>query len=737
MGIDKKTLYKDLSKPVAKRVEDLLRRMTIEEKLGQLSQRFSGNKEDTDEYIPLVEKGLIGSFIWGKTDPAARNRLQRAAIESSRLGIPIIFGMDIIHGARTIFPITLGMSCSFEPELLGRAQAVAAREARAEGLEWVFAPMCDLARDPRWGRVAETCGEDPHLSALCNAAQVKGFQGADASASDRVAACLKHYVGYSAVAGGRDYNETEVTEWSLRNSHLPSFQAGIKAGAMTVMSSFNAIGGIPACANHHTLTEILRGEWGFDGFVVSDWNAVEETINWGYAKDPADAARLALAAGNDMEMITSAYIDTLAAQVKSGTFPLAVVDEAVRRVLRVKFQLGLFDQPYVDEAAYEASILRPEALALARECAVKSTVLLKNDGALPLSGKLKRVALIGPFGDDQGEMLGCWFGHGRPADAVTLATGLRERLAGKVELLVVKGCDVSVAPRTKTLQDGSVVPDPDAPPVNADLKIDDAVNAANASDVVVMAVGEPRGWTGESRNRAFLGLSGNQQTLFDAVAATGKPIVTVVFSGRPLALPKVFENSAAALYAWQPGVQGGPAIAELLTGAAAPSARLSMSLLREVSQAPMYYNHPRTGRPNTANHYLDLELQGPQFWFGFGLTYTTFEYGPVKIVKAAGGKPAQAVATITNTGARDGVEVAQLYIRQLGCNEGARPGQELRGFKRLHLKPGQSAKVGFPLTEETLGYVTRSGKRQTDPGDYQVWIAPSALTGTPAAYKYS
>jgi len=727
-------IYQDPAMPVENRVEDLLGRMTIAEKLGQLSQLFSGHKENPEDYIPQIAGGRVSSFIWGKADPALRNRLQRAAVESSRLGIPVIFGMDIIHGSRTTFPIAPAMAGAFEPELLERAQAVAAREARAEGLEWVFAPMCDLARDARWGRVAETCGEDPYLSCLCNAAQVKGFQGADASAPDRVAACLKHYVGYSAVAGGRDYNEVELTEWTLRNSHLPSFRAAVRAGALTVMSSFNAIGGVPAVANHHTLTEILRGDLGFEGFVVSDWNAVMEAVNWGYAKDAADAARLALAAGNDMEMLTSAYIDTLAAQVESGSFPLAVVEEAVRRVLRVKFQVGLFERPYVDEAAFDAAILRPDALALARECVAKSTVLVQNDGVLPLPKTGKKVALIGPFADDQREMVGCWSGRGQAADVVTLAATLRQRLSG---LTVVKGCDTSLSAPTKTLQDGSVVPDPDAAPLDNSLDLEGAVRAAQSADVVVMAVGEPCGWTGESRNRAFLSLSGNQQALFDAVAATGKPIVTVVFCGRPLSSSSVFEKSAAVLYAWQPGVQAGPGLADLLLGDASPSARLSMSIPREVSQSPLYYNYPLTGRPNTSCYYLDLPAQGAKFWFGHGLTYSTFEYGPVTIIPAAGGKPAEAVATVTNTGERDAVETAQLYIRQLCCHEGGRPSQELRGFRRLALKPGESAEARFPLTGETLGYFTRSGQWQADPGDYHLWISPAAHVGEPVKYLHA
>ena len=732
----RKDRYEDPAQPLAKRVENLLSQMTQEEKIGQLNQLvLGGRRQDDAKLFPLMRRGEISSYIWTTMAPALRNQFQRIAVQDSRLGIPIIFGMDMIHGATTLFPIALGLSCSFDPELLERAQTVSARESRAEGVDWVFAPMCDLARDPRWGRVAETCGEDPYLSALCNAAQVRGFQGTNPAAPDRVAACLKHYVGYSAVTGGRDYNDSEITEWTLRNVHLPSFQAGIQAGAQTVMSSFNAIGGIPAVANRHTLTEILRDEWKFSGYVVSDWESVKEMIKWGYAKDKADAARLALNAGNDMDMKAEAYVPNLAAEIKAGRVTPATLDEAVRRVLRVKFQAGLFDRPYVDEAGYKPAQKRPEALALARECVTKSAVLLKNTGVLPLAKEIRKVALIGPVGDDHVEILGCWTGRSSWCEP-TLASALKAALPKEAALTVVKGCSMNTAPATKTLQDGRAVPDENAPPVDAELRIEDAVRAARDADVVIMAVGEPRGWTGENASRAFLTLSGNQQALFDAVAAVGKPVVTIVFSGRPLALPAVWEKSAAVLYAWQPGVEAGNGLADLLVGNVAPSARLSMSVPRDVAQVPAYYNRYHTGRPG-AGQYRDAAFRDAKFWFGYGLTYTTFEYGPVRLAPAAGGKPAAAVVTISNTGAREGVEVAQLYIRQMVCHEGARPEQELRGFKRLTLKPGEKADVSFPLTGDVLGFTTRDGKWQVDEGEYQVWIAPHAQDGTPVSYMHA
>jgi len=508
----------------------------------------------------------------------------------------------------------------------------------------------------------------------------------------------------------------------------------VKAGALTLMSSFNAIGGIPAVANHHTLTEVLRDEWKFGGYVVSDWESVKEMIKWGYAKDKADAARLALNAGNDMDMKAEAYAPNLAAEIKAGRVTQATVDEAVRRVLRVKFQVGLFEHPYVDELGYKAAQMKPEDLALARECVAKSTVLLKNTGVLPLSKATRKVALIGPVGDDHREILGCWTGR-CSWSTPTLASALKAALPNDVTLTVVKGCSLNTVPTTKTLQDGRVVPDESAPPTDADLKIADAVLAAKEADVVIMAVGEPRGWTGENASRAFLTLTGNQQALFDAVAATGKPVVTIVFSGRPLALPEVWDKSAAVLYAWQPGSEAGNGLADLLLGKVAPSARLSMSVPRDVAQVPIFYNHYNTGRPRSGQ-YRDMASMDAKFWFGYGLTYTTFDYSPVRLTPAAKGKPAEAVVTITNIGKREGDEVPQMYIRQLVCHEGARPKQELRGFKHVKLQPGEKADVSFPLTGEVLGYIDRQGKPRADAGDYEIWIAPSSQTGTSVKFEF-
>ncbi|WPJ96078.1 glycoside hydrolase family 3 N-terminal domain-containing protein [Coraliomargarita algicola] len=732
-----KSLYKTPEAPIKARVDDLLQQMTLREKLGQLTQIFSGRKlaeRDPESDAEAIRKGEVGAYIWAQFNAPLRNRIQRFAVEDSRLGIPLIFGMDIIHGNRTTFPIPLGLSCAFEPELFEKAQTIAARESAAEGIDWAFTPMCDLSRDIRWGRVAETCGEDPYLNSLCTAAQVRGLQGQDPSKRDRIAACLKHFVGYGASMGGRDYNETEITEWTLRNGHLPSFKAGVDADALTIMSSFNAIGGIPAAANHHTLTEILRDEWGFKGFVVSDWNAVCEMINWGYASDRADASSLALAAGNDMDMLTNSYLDTLEQEVEAGRFSVAPINLAVRRVLSIKFELGLFDRPYVDEKNWNPDQLSQDGIEIAKETAIKSVVLLKNEGSLPLSPTVKKVGLVGPFGDDPLEMLGCWSERGRPSDVITLAEGLKHALAEGTTLSICHGCALNTLPRTKTLQDGQIVPDEDAPRDDSDLNIDEAVALAKSVDVVVMALGEPRGWTGEQASRSNLGLTGNQQKLFDAVAATGTPIVTVLFSGRPLIVNEVLDESDAVLCAWQPGIRGGEAIAELLTGQASPSGRLTISVPHSVGQVPIYYNRPKTGRPNARN-YRDLETVNPRFHFGYGLTYTSFNYSEVSLEKDATGMT-QASATITNTGKQAGTETVQMYVRQLACHSGARPEQELRGFQRVHLQAGESATISFKLDDQALGFTNLQGDWQVDTGNYHIWIAPHAHCGEPITYSH-
>jgi beta-glucosidase len=521
---------------------------------------------------------------------------------------------------------------------------------------------------------------------------------------------LKHFVGYGASVGGRDYNHTEIPEFIMRNTHLPSFDAGVKAGVLTLMSSFNALDGIPAVANRQTLTDILRGEWGFTGFVVSDWRAVEETIAWGYAADDNAAARLSLSAGTDMEMLSNAY-PTLKDEIAKGRIRVAVIDEAVRRVLRVKFELGLFDLESIHADAYNSAVLRPESVALARTAVAKSAVLLKNDGVLPLSKEVRKVALIGPFAADAREMIGCWPGLGHEQDVVTLAQALGARLGSRCEVL--KGCSV--------LEKGESAS-------AAAAGIEQAVNAARQADVVILTLGEPYTWTGENTSRATLGITGRQQALFDAVAAVGKPIVALIFCGRPLVLTPLIGKASAVMVAWQPGVQAGNGLADVLFGDIAPSGRLTASWPADVGQVPVYYNRYHTGRPaRQTTDYRDMS-RDPLYWFGYGLSYTTFKYGPARIQGSA------VSATVKNTGSHAGEEVVQLYIRQEACPEGARPEQELRGFRRVSLEPGQEMEVQFPLTDEVLGYYGRNGKWRADVGSYQVWIAPHAHSGEPARY---
>ena len=657
-----KDAYEDASSPVAKRVDDLLDRMTLEEKIGQLWQAEMA--ADSDQKLAgQIKRGEISSFLDGSElieTPVMRNTLQHLAVEQSRLGIPLIFGTDVIHGFRTLFPIPLAQACAWEPELFERTSSLAAREAASAGVDWTFAPMVDLARDPRWGRIAEGFGEDPWLGALDAAACVRGFQGTNVAATDRVVACLKHYAGYGAAEGGRDYNTTEISEYTLRNFYLPQFKAGVDAGAWTLMSAFNELSGMPASGNRHTLTDILRGEWKFPGFVISDWTSVGELIPHGVAADEAQAARLALTAGVDMEMVSRTYLDTVARQVKAGKISKAVLDEAVRRVLTVKFIKGLFDRPFAGEPADIAAFLRSDALMLAREAAAKSCVLLKNEnGALPLPRAVKKMALIGPLADDPEEMLGCWVSRGHTNEAVSLAAGIRSRLGSDAQLIVIPGCRLTETENIRKHLDGTTVAAADVDKTGEE-GLSQAVAAASAADVVILALGEPAGWSGENSSRSELGLPGRQQELFDAVAATGKPVIVVLCNGRPLSLPRVQDKAAAILEAWFPGVQGGNGVADVLFGDVDPAGRLTVSVPYSVGQVPIYYNHYNTGRP-TLGKYLDGPST-PLYPFGFGLTYTEFKYGEVKLsapeLKAGGTMVAQ--VRITNIGARAGTEVAQL-----------------------------------------------------------------------------
>src|SRR2546422_274230 len=580
-----------LSSPLLEaRVSELLRKMTLEEKIGQLVQYSGGQPTGPGtgrtDYEDMIAKGQIGA-LFNIVTAKRTNAYQRIAVEKSRLHIPLLFGLDVIHGLRTVFPIPLGLAATWDPELVEKTARVAAREASSTGIRWTFSPMVDIARDARWGRMAEGSGEDPYLGAALARAYVRGYQGARLDATDSVAACPKHYVGYGAAEGGRDYNTVELSEHTLRQFYLPPFHAAVDAGAATLMSAFNSLNGVPASANPLTLKQILRKEWGFEGLVDSDWTSVAELIAHGIANDGATAARKAFLAGVDMDMASSLYHENLVQLVRSGQVPAAAVDEAVRRVLRVKTALGLFEHPYTDESREAGAMVQPESLALARTAAERSFVLLKNANfpgetpVLPLSADAKTIALIGPLADDPRDMLGCWSGQGRAEDVITLRSALAQKL-GAERVRYAKGTEII---------GGSAE------------QIAEAVKAAEQSDVVILALGESAPeMTGEAASRAHLGLPGRQQQLLEQIVATEKPVVLVVFSGRPLTLPWAFERAPAVLAAWFPGVQAGPALVRTLFGEANPVGKLVVSWPRSVGQEPLYYNALNTGRPaNQAN----------------------------------------------------------------------------------------------------------------------------------------
>jgi len=728
---------------IEQRVNVLLQQMTLEEKLGQLNQfsqgEATGPGTGRSEYGQMIAAGQIGSIL-NLTGAKETNAMQRIAMERSRLKIPLLFGLDVIHGYRTTFPIPLALAATWNPELVQQAAAVAAREASAEGVRWTFSPMVDIARDARWGRIIEGAGEDPYLGSAIAQAYVRGYQGERLSDPTSIAACVKHYVGYGAAEGGRDYNTTEISERLLRDVYLPPFKAAIDSQAATLMSAFNSLNGIPATANPFTLDQILRREWGFRGFVVSDWGAVRELIAHGVALDGKTAARKAITAGVDMDMESGLYLNELAGLAKAGAVPAAVIDESVRRILRVKFALGLFDKPYVEEREPLAT-LDPAAVQLAREAAEQSFVLLKNAAAgggnapLPLGPAVRSIALIGPLADSATDMLGGWSAKGDVKNVVTLRAALADYAKNGKTLLYEKGAE---------LLGGT------------EAAIARAVDAARKSDVVLLAVGENAGdMTAEAASRAFIGLPGLQPKLVEAIAATGKPIVLIVFSGRPLALTPFVEKVAAIIQAWHPGVQAGPALVRVLTGEAPFSGRLTVSFPRSLGQVPIYYNALSTGRPAGAvdlthpprNHkekfvsrYID-EQNAPLFPFGYGLSYTHFEYSQPTLGQRSlsaravneGSQSLRVTAQVRNSGARDGVEVVQLYIRQRGTSV-ARPVRELKGFRRIPLRAGESREVEFTLGKAELAFWNIEMKHLVEPAAVTVWVGPDAQSGKSAEF---
>jgi beta-glucosidase len=716
---------------IERRVDALLQQMTIEEKAGQLTQMV-GNSPQT---LDMVKQGKVGSLL-GVLGAKNNNDAQRVAVEQSRLKIPLILGYDVIHGYRTIFPVPLASASSFDLQLIENAERVAAKESTAAGLKWAFAPMVDIARDPRWGRIVEGAGEDPYLGSMIAAARVRGFQGKDIADPESVVACAKHYVAYGAVEGGRDYNTTDISEQLLREVYLPPFHAAVDAGVGTLMSAFNDLNGVPATANHHTLTDILHGEWKFDGFVVSDYDAVHELIPHGTAADELQAALEGVTAGVDMDMADADYIKHIPDLVKSNKLPIGVVDEAVRRVLRIKIKAGLFEHPYTDANREKTELLTPENLEVSRKLGVESMVLLQNNHDLLPLKKNQTIAVIGPLADDKASQLGSWAGNGQAKDAITPLAALREKM-GADHVVYAKGVDIP--PFEKALGAGVAAP---APPSatgvgneetdNKPASIEDAVNAAQKAQVVVMFVGELAGMTGEASSRASLDLPGDQMKLIDAVLATRKPVVLVLESGRPLDIRWALDRAPAIIQAWYLGSQAGNAIAQTLLGDASPSGRLPLSWPRSIGQIPVYYNHKNTGRPTAPDRwktgYLDFSKE-PLFPFGYGLTYTKFKYGNLKSDSSVSRDGALHVsAEIENVGKREATEVVQLYVRDRVAPT-SRPVRELKGFQRVTLTPGERKTVEFTVKANDLGSYDPEMHWSVPTGTYDVWVAPDSASG--------
>lgn len=714
---------------VTERVEALLAQMSLAEKVGQLTQIGGADFMPGPKPEDIIRRGGAGSVLW-LNDTKKFNALQKIAVEESPSKIPLLFALDVIHGYRTIFPVPLAMASSWDPSVAERAQTVAAREARAAGLHWTFGPMLDIARDARWGRIVEGAGEDPYLGAAMAAAQVRGFQGDYLGAPERVVACAKHFAGYGAADGGRDYDSVYLPEGQLRNVYFPPFQAALKAGVGTFMSAYMDLNDVPASGNRWLLRDILRGEWGFQGFVVSDAFAVGNLLTQGFARDGRDAAFRALSAGLDMDMASGTYLEHLAGLVEDGTLKMADIDASVRAILAIKVRMGLFEHPYTDEALLEQVIALPEHRSEARAVAQRSMVLLRNEGQLlPLAKDLKRVAVIGPVADSKEATEGSWMVFGHTPAAVTVLEGIRAKLPD-AEVEYAPGPEIrrdipswfenlDMNPEAKKI--------PQQTPEEAEAAFQTAVATAHRAEVIVMILGENADMAGEAASRASLDLPGRQEELLKAVAALGKPIVLVLLNGRPLSINWAAENIPAILEAWEPGSEGGHAVADILFGDANPGGKLPVAFPRKGSHEPLYYarnlTHSPEGSPRYNPRYWD-GLPTPLYPFGFGLSYTTFSIRDLQVsapqVKV--GDTVTVTANVTNTGKVAGDEVVQLYIHQKFGSD-SRPMRELKGFERVSLKPGESRTVSFELGPEQLKYwSTNAGAWVQDAAAFDLWV---------------
>ncbi|MFP5154710.1 MULTISPECIES: glycoside hydrolase family 3 N-terminal domain-containing protein [Bacteroides] len=714
---------------IENKVEALLGKMTLEEKLGQMNQL---SPWDFDELAGKVRKGEVGSIL-NYTDSALVNKIQRVAVEESRLGIPLLVSRDVIHGYKTIFPIPLGQAATFNPQIVERGARVAAVEASADGIRWTFAPMIDISRDPRWGRIAESCGEDPYLTSVMGTAMIKGFQGSLLNSPTSMAACAKHFVAYGASEGGKDYNSTFVPERVLRNVYLPPFKAAVDAGCATFMTSFNDNDGVPGTANKFVLKDILRDEWKFDGMVVTDWASAAEMINHGFCADGKDAAEKSVNAGVDMDMVSETFIKNLKRSLEENVVSMQAIDNAVRNILRLKFRMGLFDNPYI--ATPQRVKYAEEHLKAAKEAVEQSVILLKNsNGTLPLTDNVRTIAVVGPMADAPYEQLGTWVFDGEKEHTVTPLKAIKEMYGDKVNVIFEPALAYS---RDKD-RSGIVK----------------AVSAARRADAVIVFVGEESILSGEAHSLANLDLQGAQSELIKSLSAVGKPLVTVVMAGRQLTIGKEVEASDAVLYLFHPGTMGGPAIADILFGKVNPSAKTPVTFPRMTGQLPMYYAHNNTGRPANPTEMLIDEIpveagqtsvgcrsfyldagDTPLFPFGYGLSYTTFEYSNLKLASdmlTVGGELLVTV-DLKNTGRYDGVEVVQLYIQDK-VGSVTRPVKELKAFRRVALKAGESTVVSFSLPVSELAFWGYDMTYGVEPGDFRLWVGTSSAEGLSADF---
>lgn len=706
-------------KAIEKKIDDLLKQMTLEEKMGQMNQ-YSHQRELTGparaqrNEMEDIKNGLVGSIL-NATGAETTRELQKLAVENSRLHIPLIFGLDVIHGYKTIFPVPLGEAASWDLDAIENSARIAAIEASSAGVHWTFAPMVDIARDARWGRVMEGAGEDPYYGSLVAAARVKGFQGSDLKNQTSIVACAKHFSGYSAAEGGRDYNTVDMSYRVLNEIYLPPFKAAVDAGVGTFMNSFNELDGVPATGNTYLVKETLKDKWRFRGFVVSDWNSIGEMIIHGVARDTAEAAMLAVNAQNDMDMETQAYRSHLVELVKQGKIKESQLDEAVRRVLRIKYKLGLFDNPYknCDAALEQKTLLAPEHLTAAREAAKKSIVLLKNQNQLlPLSANIRTIAVIGPLADAKKEMIGNWSAKGEGKDAVSVLEGIKDAVSPTTKVLYAKGCEINSDSTNLFSQ---------------------AVSVASQADVVVIAVGEGANWSGEAYSRANINIPGNQVDLIREIKKTGKPIVVLLMNGRPLTIPWVAGNVNAILETWLLGTQAGNAIADVLFGKYNPSGKLPISFPVTVGQIPVYYNHKNTGRPKQdlkykwTSGYMDLP-NDPLYPFGFGLSYSSFTYSDLKLSsnQMKMNDSITVSLSVKNTGRFDGEEVVQLYIRDL-VGSVTRPVKELKGFRKVLIKAGESKAISFTIKSSDLAFYTKDMTFKAEPGDFKVFVGTNSV----------